>query len=261
MSQVSVSTPFNIYLEFEIAPIGRRMLAWVLDMVVLLVYARGMKYFLYIILFNSKSYSRGIDMLLVSVPMLLYHLVMEVTWHGQSLGKKAMGVRVISIEGGEPRLGQYLMRWIFRLWEWPMFFGFLAMDTFNLFFQVIATGILGIFVVIIIAISSRNQRLGDLAAGTTVVDLRYRFSLADTLFKDIQVADYKVMFPDVMRLSDRDINAIRSVIIYTTKNKSRETANRVAAKVKEVLGIQSDLEVMDFLEKLLDDYNYLATKE
>jgi len=261
MSQVSVSTPFNIYLEFEIAPFFRRLLAWFLDMVVLMVYARGMKYFLEEVLFKNSTTNIGVDILLVSLPMLFYHLLMEVLYQGQSLGKKAMGIRVISLEGGEPRLGQYLMRWIFRLWEWPMFFGYLAVDSYWLFVQVFLTGLLGLVVVITIAVSNKSQRLGDLAAGTTVVDLRNRFSLADTLFKDIQDTAYKVRFPDVMRLSDRDINAIRSVIAYTEKTRSYETAHRVAGKVKSVLSIETDMEVLDFLETLLNDYNYLATRE
>jgi uncharacterized RDD family membrane protein YckC len=261
MSQVSVSTPFNIYLEFEIAPFFRRLLAWFLDMVVLMTYARGMKYFLDEVLFKSNATNIGIDILLVSMPMLFYHLLMEVLFQGQSLGKKAMGIRVISLEGGEPRLGQYLMRWIFRLWEWPMLFGYLAIDSYWLFVQVFLTGLIGLIVVITIAVSSKSQRLGDLAAGTTVVDLRNRFSLSDTLFKDIQDTAYKVKFPDVMRLSDRDVNAIRSVIAYTQKNRNFETAHRVSNKVKSVLAIESDLEVMVFLETLLNDYNYLATRE
>ena len=261
MSQVSVSTPFNIYLEFEIAPFFRRLLAWFLDMLVLMLYARGMKYFLDQVIYGPVEISKGVDVVLVSLPMLLYHLLMETLYQGQSLGKKAMGIRVISIEGGEPRLGQYLMRWLFRLWEWPMFFGYLAMDSYWFVIQVLLTGVLGLVVVVIVAVSNKSQRLGDLAAGTTVVDLRYRYSLADTLFKEIVDENYKVRFPEGMRLSDRDINAIRSVIAYTEKNQQYETAHRVAGKVREVLNIQTDLEVLDFLEKLLSDYNYLATKD
>ena len=37
--------------------------------------------------------------------------------------------------------------------------------------------------------------------------------------------------------------------------------NRVAYKIKEVLQINTDMHVDQFLEKLLADYNYLATKE
>lgn len=260
MSQVSVSTPFNIYLEFEMAPFYRRVSAWVLDIMILLLYARGMKYFLQEVLFPGNRYSLGVDILLVSMPMLFYHLVMEVVYHGQSLGKMALGIRVISIEGGEPRLGQYLMRWIFRLWEWPLFFGYVALDSWGIFFQVFATCLLGLLVAIIVAVSNKSQRLGDLAAGTTVVDLRYRYSLADTLFKDISDEGYQVRFPEVMRLSDRDINAIRSVIQYARQKKKIDTAASVAQKVQQVLQIEANMEVLPFLEKLLDDYNYLATR-
>jgi uncharacterized RDD family membrane protein YckC len=261
MPQVAVTTPFNIFLEFEIAPFFRRLSAWVLDLIILLLFARGMKYFLHDVIFSNTYFSAGIDVVLVSMPMLFYHLVMEATFQGQSLGKKALGIRVISLEGGEPRLGQYLMRWIFRVWEWPLFFGFLYMDSYYIYLQFFAVCIGGTVVVIVIAVTNKSQRLGDIAAGTTVVDLRYRYTLADTLFKDIQDTDYKVTFPQVMRLSDRDINAIRSVIAYTEKHHRFETAHRIAGKVKSVLEIQSDLEVLDFLEKLMSDYNYLATRE
>lgn len=261
MAQVSVSTPFNIYLEFEIAPFLRRLLAWVIDMLLLMTYAIGMKYFLEKVNYGPAEISRGVDVVLVSLPMLLYHLLMETLYHGQSLGKKAMGIRVISLEGGEPRLGQYLIRWLFRWWEWPMFFGYLAMDSYWFVIQLLVTLLLGLVVVVIIAVSNKSQRLGDLAAGTTVVDLRYRYSLADTLFKEILDKNYTVRFPEVMRLSDRDINAIRSVIAYTEKKGEYKTAHRVAGKVKEVLNIQSDMDVLDFLEQLLSDYNYLATKD
>jgi hypothetical protein len=111
-----------------------------------------------------------------------------------------------------------------------------------------------------VSVSNKSQRLGDLAAGTTVVDLRYRYSLADTLFKDISDEGYQVRFPEVMRLSDRDINAIRSVIQYAHKKKKTETAASVAHKVQQVLQIEANMEVLPFLEKLLDDYNYLATR-
>lgn len=262
MSQVSVSTPFNIYLEFEVAPFLRRLLAWLLDIVLLLVYARAIRFFLHDVVFENVRLSLGVDFLLVSLPMLFYHLIMEIAFQGQSLGKRALGIRVISIEGGEPRLGQYLMRWIFRVWEWPLFFGYLAEEGLYVLLQVAVTMFLGLFVVIAIAVSNRSQRLGDLAAGTTVVDLRYKYSIDDTLFRDIQDDGYQVRYPQVMRLSDRDINAIRSVIAYTRKNNRYDTAHRVADKVKSVLSIESDgTDVVDFLERLLSDYNYLATKD
>lgn len=69
------------------------------------------------------------------------------------------------------------------------------------------------------------------------------------------------MFPEVMRLSDRDINTIKGVLTQAAKNNNYEMCKRVSVKIKEVLNIDSNMYVDQFLEKLLEDYNYLATKE
>lgn len=260
MSQVAVSTPFNIQLEFEVAPFYRRMAAWFADIAVMLLYARGMKYFVREVLYSNGGYSAGVDFLLVSMPLLFYHLVVEISFNGQSLGKRLMGIRVMSLEGGEPRLGQYLLRWVFRIWEWPLVFGTIAMDSYAIYFQLFMVMLMGIGVVIAIAVSTRSQRLGDLAAGTTVVDLRSHYGLADTVFKEVEQVDYQPVFPEVMRLNDRDINAIQSVLKHARKTGSRETAERVTMRIKEILHLQTDMDEVDFLEQLLHDYNYLATK-
>jgi uncharacterized RDD family membrane protein YckC len=262
MASVWVSTPFNIDLEFEVAPFYRRLAAWALDLLLLLLYANGMKLFLLEnIVFSGADYPIGIDLLLVSLPMLLYPLLMEVMLQGQSLGKRLLSVRVISLEGGEPKIGQYMLRWLFRFWEWPLVFGFVSGALWGLVGQVLATVLLGIFVGIIISISPRHQRFGDIAAGTTVVSVSHQFSLADTVFQSIERPDYTVRFPQVMRLSDRDINAIKGTLTQLRRTGRYETAHSVSAKIKTALQIESDKNVDDFLETLLEDYNFLATQE
>ncbi|HAN66282.1 MAG TPA: hypothetical protein DCQ34_08495 [Chitinophagaceae bacterium] len=64
-----------------------------------------------------------------------------------------------------------------------------------------------------------------------------------------------------MRLSDGDINTIKSVLTQAQKTGNTEMCHRVEWKVKEVLSIRSNMSGTEFLEKLLTDYNYLATKE
>ena len=262
MHPVAVSTPFNIDLEFEIAAFHKRLLAWFADLLILLLYARGMKFFLgEAFISKDGSYPVGLDIFLVTIPLMFYHLLMEAVFQGQSFGKRLAGIRVISLEGGEPDIGQYLLRWILRVWEWPLVFGFVQMHSYGIYFQVLATGLSGLLVVIIIAITNKSQRLGDLAAGTTVVETRNKYSLSDTLFQEVAVQDYKVSFPMVMKLSDRDINAIKTVLKQAQTTNRYDTAHRVALKIKEVLKIDSDLDVNVFLERLLADYNYLATKD
>ena len=262
MSTVAISTPFNISLDFEIAEFHKRLAAYFIDLIIQVVYIIAVQYLMGDVLSYSNIENGGIYIFFVGIPVLLYHLLMEVFNNGQSLGKMAMGIRVMSLEGGEPHLGQYLMRWIFRVFEWlPMLLLYTSWVRYNFVLQAFMTGVLGLIVVLIIAINKNSQRFGDMTAGTTVVNTKVNLGLSDTVFREVTVKDYKVTFPDVMRLSDRDINAIKAVLNQSRKSSRYDTAHRVAYKVKEVLKIDSPLEVTDFLEKLLEDYNYLATKE
>ncbi len=260
MSNVQISTPFNIALDFEIAPFFKRLVAYFLDLMIMVAYAVFMRYFLYSGLQLEGESAMGIDILLVSVPLLLYHLVFEIIFHGQSLGKMAMGIRVMSMDGGDPAISQYLLRWFFRVWEWPLVFSFVY-PGFWIIYQLIIVGMFGIIVIIIIAVTAKNQRLGDLAANTAIVNTRIQSSIHDTVFMEITQKDYQVKFPQVLKLSDRDINTIKTVLNQSYKRNNFETAHRIAGRIKNVLSIESNMEVDLFLEQLIADYNYLATRE
>jgi|JI10StandDraft_1071094.scaffolds.fasta_scaffold27152_2 uncharacterized RDD family membrane protein YckC len=261
MSVIRITTAFNIDLEFELAAFHKRLLAYLLDYALLIIYLFSMKYVLYEGFEISMQENIGLDILVVSLPMLLYSLLMELWMNGQTLGKKIMKIRVISLDGGEATLGQYITRWITKFFEWPFLFGYVILTGTTLMFYIIITGIFGIAVLITIAVTPKGQRLGDLAAGTVVVDTKTAMSIEDTVFMEVQTQNYQVTFPQVMRLSDGDINTIKTVLTQARKTNNDEMCYRVEAKVKEVLGIQSVLYPTTFLEKLLEDYNYLATRE
>jgi uncharacterized RDD family membrane protein YckC len=203
--------------------------------------------------------SIGFGILVILLPMLFYTLLTELWMNGQTVGKKLLKIKVVSLDGGEATLGQYLLRWFLRFYEWGFIIVALFYFNFIAGFLVLLLG--GIATVIIISVTPKNQRLGDLAAGTVVVNTKTRLTIDDTIFIDIRKADYKVMFPEVMRLSDRDINTIKGVLTQASKRNNYDMCHRVAMKIKEVLKINSDMHVDQFLEKLLEDYNYLATKE
>lgn len=261
MSIIRISTAFNIDLEFEIAPFHKRLLAYCIDFVVLIAYLYSMKYVLYNGMGISLRDYVGFDILAISLPMLLYSLLMELWMNGQTLGKKIMLIRVISLDGGEPTLGQFMIRWITKMFEWPFLFGYIIGSEDMIFVYAVITAIMGIGAVIPIAVTAKSQRLGDLAAGTVVVNTNSGMSVEDTVFMDVSKENYSAVFPEVMRLSDGDINTIKSVITQAKKLRNYDMCERVEAKVKEVLNIKSNMEPIDFLEKLLEDYNYLATKE
>jgi uncharacterized RDD family membrane protein YckC len=265
MSIIQIATPFNIDLEFEIAEFQKRLFAYVIDFTILLLYLIMMKNLFYG-RFNRVSPEIlqshiGLDILCISLPMLLYSLLSEVLMHGQTIGKKIMQIRVISLEGGEPTLGQYLLRWMFRAWEWPFLFGYVFFSGQTIIAYTFVTFFLGIGVAIIIGVTKKSQRFGDVAANTAVVNTKSQLSVHDTVFMEISQPDYIVKFPEVLKLTDRDINTIKNVVTHFYKTHNADTAGRVARKVQQVLSVSTDMYALDFLEKLLADYNYLAIKE
>ena len=261
MSLVRINTAFNVALDFTVAPFHKRLLAYIIDFALLLLWLFSMKYLLYESMGLSIRNNMGFDILVISLPMLFYSLVTELLMNGQTVGKKIMKIRVISLEGGEPAAGQFILRWITKFFEWPFLFGYIYASAFVLVAYIFFTAFLGIAVVIIILVSKNSQRLGDMAAGTVVVDASSTMSVHDTIFLDVKADNYRVSFPEVMRLSDSDINTVKSVLNLGTKTNNPDICRRVEYKIKEVLGIHSELSSVEFLKKLLEDYNFLATKE
>lgn len=264
MSSVQIATPFNLSLDFEIAPLHKRIFAYAIDLFIVIAYAWITGNFVnnnsVVQYTGGEKANTGWSIIIISLPILLYPLVCEVALHGQTIGKKVLDIRVMNLGGGEPTLSQYVIRWIFRFFEWPLVFG-VVFPGFLILYQVFFMVMPGIVVISTIAITRKHQRLGDLAANTVLVKTHIDTSINDTVFQEIDYNNYQVMFPQVMRLSDRDINTIKSVITSNYNKSSQHLAERTAERVKSALKIETDTEPFIFLEKLLQDYNYLATKE
>ena len=231
MPLIQIETPFNIDLEFEIAEVYKRLFAYVIDFAILLVYFFSMKYFYYggfnLVSVEVLKSHVGLDILTISIPMLLYSLVCEVMMHGQTIGKKILDIRIISLAGGEPSLSQYTTRWIFKVFEWPFFFGYTFFSLQSIAAYIIMTGFWGLVVLIFIAVSKKNQRLGDIAANTVVINTVSPFSVKDTVFMEISDTNYLVNFPQVLKLSDRDINTIKNVVnLYHKEHNSNQFCHR-----------------------------------
>jgi len=242
MSIVTVSTPFNIDLEFRIAPFHKRLLAWLIDIVIIYAYA----YIMYRVVMTARNENSWyvvnvLYILFVVLPFLLYHLLFEVFMNGQSLGKKAMGIKVMDKNGNEPTLGQYLLRWMFRLVD--------------------MLGTLGSAAALSAALTTYTQRIGDLVAGTIVIDQRYAANFSETIYMPIEDKGYKPLFPQVMNLSDRDINGIRNLLDIKSNSRDIDLYTlQVTDRIKEVLSIETDMDARQFLYRLLQDYNFLTRK-
>ncbi|MGN6436688.1 MAG: RDD family protein [Agriterribacter sp.] len=267
MGKINIPTNFNIDLEFETAPFHVRMFAWIIDFILLIFYML-IAYKIYNSVVGGRDYSDSgaaydawsIDLILM-LPLVTYHLFCELLWNGQSVGKKLLGIRVVNDNGGKASPGQYIIRWLLRSADLSIPIVVLAM-IFGIVWILKAlwiTSLMFIADVILMAVNKASKRLGDLAAGTMLIKTKASGSLEDTIF--MEVADnYTPVFPQVMRLSDRDVNTIKGILDSGRKMGHYQMVESASERVKNVLAIESTMPAFDFLDTLLKDYNYISTK-
>jgi uncharacterized RDD family membrane protein YckC len=259
MPLIPITTPFNVDIEFEVAEFYKRLFAYLTDFFLIIIYLLSM---LYLLFGGFKIGNSGVGFVLIvlMLPMLFYTLFSELWFNGQTLGKKIFKIKVASLDGGEPSLEQYILRWFMRFYEWGFLIFFLFWENPSIGFLILFLG--SITSIIIILTTRKNQRLGDVVAGTVVINTRSKLTVKDTIFMNIAEQNYQVKFKEVLRLSDRDVNTIKSVLSIAQKTHKYDMVNKVATKVREVLNITDDnMYSMDFLEKIMEDYTYLSTRE
>jgi uncharacterized RDD family membrane protein YckC len=261
MLLVKLDTGFNIEVEFAISPFHKRFFAWLIDITIQVIY----------VIFGSKLMSAIFDdwyaniwpRIIFMLPYIFYHLVCEITMNGQSLGKMAMGIKVMTELGGQPSFSQYMIRWLFRIIDFPVLIILMLIASIydpgswrdiGLWFMAL-TGFLGLVCVIL---TPKSQRIGDLVAGTIIIDLKNRTSWQDTVFTEVE-ATYQPRYPQVMQLSDRDINTLKSIIETVKRKNDYDLSMKIADRIKSKLKMNSDQDSLDFLQTLLKDYNYYTT--
>ena len=240
MKYIPIQTAQNVQIKAPLASIGERILAFLIDLLVKLLYVYGIEIIglpdrareMY-----SDQWSLMAIMIVFYSPVIFYTLYCEILSNGYTIGKKVMNIKVISLDSYKTRLDQYFIRWIFNL-----------LDVF------IMSGGIGVLSAII---SSKCQRLGDLSAGTVVVKVKQEVGIDDTLFMEVKNI-YKVTFPMVTLLSDRDIQIIKSSYNKAKINRDFETTKLIRQKIDSVLQVSSNLNDYDFIERVLEDYNFIT---
>jgi len=242
MSTVKVITANNVEIEYEVAGIGDRAIATLIDWLIMFAYF----FIVYkIITTTSLQYDLSITVIIMLyLPVFLYHLIFEMFLDGQSIGKKAMGIRVVMLDAGRPAFLNYFLRWIIT----PLEFGF---------------GGLGVVSLIICAANGRGQRLADIFAGTTVIRLVPKTSITDTIIAPEPDPNYVATFEQVLQLTDREMNLIKMVqkqLRYKSKAEALYFAEKTKDSICKKLEITSELDGLSFINTILKDYQHLATQ-
>ena len=202
----------------QLASLGERLLASIIDLFIILSYAYVISKFIIslgIISYGMDYWSKMAIYSLFYLPGMLYTLLSEIFLDGQTLGKKVLKIKVIKIDGYAASFGDYFSRWIFRVVDiWLM-------------------GLTPIVGIISIISSKNNQRFGDMASGTAVVSLRNRHKINHSILEETQ-NKYVATFPSVINLSDNDMRIIRHSFGIASKSKDYKTIDRLRIKVEEI---------------------------
>lgn len=149
---VEIITPENIAFRYRVAGPFRRLPAYLIDLAIRIgVCIAGLILSLLAFSFlNLPGLGLATFFVLWFAISSFYGGVFEALWNGQTPGKRAMGLRVLTVEGGPISGWQAVLRNLLRIAD-------------MLPFQNYQVGLLSMLM------TSRFQRLGDLAAGTMVV--------------------------------------------------------------------------------------------
>ncbi len=232
--RVRIATPEGVDVELTLAGIGSRFIAAILDLLVqgavLLAAA--------IALGVLGGDGTGVGVAIYSVVFFLvffaYDVLFEVRSRGRTLGKRWTGLRVVRSGGRPVTFVPSCVRNVMRV-----------VDILPAFY---AIGMLSIFV------TPRNQRLGDLAAGTLIVRERPGGLRARSSPEEPAVAPGSEDGWDVSAVSAQDIGTVRQFLARRgalEASARAELAGELERRLRPlVAGAPERLEPEEFLERL-----------
>jgi uncharacterized RDD family membrane protein YckC len=253
-----IETPERVPLHFALASIGNRFIACAIDHTIQIIVLITMA-IIFLMISNAADIGsrltnapKWVIALLVVIQFIIingYFAIFEWMWSGQTPGKRWLKLRVIREDGRPISFYEAMIRNLIRVIDFmvPPFY---------------SVGLVSVFA------TSRDQRVGDLVAGTVVVRERESEApaFAEVFSSPILDAALRRSFPpvkfvaDVNKLTEREISVVESFLRrrWELKNYPRQwMAWRVSMPILFKLRPQYDLATFTyegFLEELLHQY-------
>lgn len=247
MKSIDITTTQNVTIEYELASLRERILAYLLDMLIITI---GYYVFLLLLrsIFGSGLFSGVSDFAIVWLSPIaaffLYNILFEILNGGQTPGKKAMNIKVVRLDGKDPEWGDVVLRSILHLVD-----------------SMASAGVIGL---LLIKTTGKCQRLGDMAANTSVIRLfasRFLFRLEDILSIS-SLETYTPVYTEVRTWSERDMIFIKNALTRYQNfpnNAHYGVVVDLSSRVAPLLQLeQSPNNRVEFLKTLLRDYIVLT---
>jgi len=248
MASIEIRTTQNVPIIYELANVRDRLLAFIIDFILIFVFY----YILLVTVFTafgdnwigSSGFMFGFLFYLFPIFLfLLYCFGFEVTLHGQTIGKRMVGIRVVRLDGREPGLTDYLLRAVFYL--------------IDVIFS------MGVIASLLIGSTARHQRLGDLTAHTTVIRVRssHPLRLRDLLRIESR-EEYEPRYPGIRQVNEQDMVFVKAVLSRYQRfpnEAHQEAVELLAGRMAKLLALpETPKDKIGFLKTLIRDYVVLT---
>ncbi|MFK7834521.1 MAG: RDD family protein [Winogradskyella sp.] len=233
MDEFQIETAQNVGINQNVASIADRMFGYLIDSAVILFYT--ISAILLLIALDLEPGDSWAIYLLLSLPAFLYYVLLETFFNGKTVGKMLMKTKVVKLDGSKPSFANYFVRWILRLIDVALTSGGAAAVT--------------------ILLKGNGQRIGDIAAGTTVISEKELLTIEDTLIKDI-ATDYVPTYSQVTVLNDSDMQTIKNLYDDAVRKGNHNIILNLHVRLLKVLAIETEEKPIDFVAKVIKDYNY-----
>jgi uncharacterized RDD family membrane protein YckC len=236
MSKLAINTAQNVNLDYKLIGLGERMVAFLIDGIILITYMTIMENLVaFSEIFDSDGWTRRGFTGLFLLPAFFYSVLCHIIFGGQTVGKMILKIKVVSVDGSPTEWYNFFVRWMLRivdLWIFSPSIGILS-----------------------ILLSEKKQRIGDSAAGTVVISVKKKHKITSTILEDVN-DDYEPVFSNVTQLTDKDVRIIKDAYTISRKNNDFRTLTLLKKKICDTLGIESKLYDVEFIDTILKDYNF-----
>ncbi|HBR54801.1 MAG TPA: RDD family protein [Flavobacteriaceae bacterium] len=234
MDNFQIETAQNVNIAQNVGGVGERVLAFIVDYAII---------FLYIVLVSIAlgaldGVSEDFEILVymtIGLPIFCYSLLWETFWNGRSPGKALLKLRVVKLDGSKPAFSNYFIRWLLRIIDISATSGALALVT--------------------VLLNGKGQRLGDIAASTTVITEKKVIGLAQTLVMDIPEG-YVPKYPQVTVFTDAEMSTIKSLFWDAKYHGNHNVILKLTKRLSKVMDVTPDETPIAFVDKVVKDYNF-----
>lgn len=217
-----------VKMIYTLAKPETRILALVIDRTIQYILGISLAYFILEFFRDERSMIRLL--VLLEVFTYLMNLILEYCWHGKTLGKKILRIKVISEDCQPPSFQQCFLRWvIYPIDMWII--GFILMN-------------------------KHGQRFGDMAGGCYVVNEWKKKIVRASVKEEYRYVepDYQPQYIHLEEMGEREAQfALRALYEPNFISQQDEIAKMLCKKLKIS---QNGMNSETFLKRLYNDYQY-----